>query len=150
MKGLGHSVLTRVCLLALASLLPMRAPADGMVIPQRAFAIPQIPDQQALLHYANGTETLVIETSFKGQGTNFAWVVPFPTLPKVAPVSNGLFPTLQIIFQPKVVLSVAHYWLALPITALLLWLIVLVRRESFFGLLILGVLPNSTYHVRRT
>ena len=140
MKGSGGNVVARVCLLALASLLPVTVLADGMVIPQRAFAIPQIPDQQALLHYADGTETLVIETSFTGQGTNFAWVVPLPAVPKVQPVSTGLFPTLQIIFQPKVMLSVKHYWIALPMAVLAICLIALIRRESFFGLLILGLL----------
>jgi hypothetical protein len=139
-KGLGSSVVGRVCLLALASLLPVVALADGMVIPERAFAIPQIPDQQALIHYANGTETLVIETSFTGQGSNFAWVVPLPAVAKIEPASTGLFPTLQTIFQPKVVLSVRHYWIALPIAALVVWLIRFIRRESFFGLLVLGLL----------
>jgi hypothetical protein len=118
----------------------MSALADGMVIPERAFAIPQIPDQQALIHYANGTETLVIETSFTGQGTNFAWVVPLPAVAKIEPASTGLFPTLQTIFQPKVVLSVRHYWIALPIAALVICLIELVRREPFFWLLVLGLL----------
>ena len=139
-KGLGSSVVGRVCLLALASLLPVVALADGMVIPERAFAIPQIPDQQALIHYANGTETLVIETSFTGQGSNFAWVVPLPAVAKIEPASTGLFPTLQTILQPKVVLSVRHYWIALPIAALVVWLIRFIRRESFFGLLVLGLL----------
>jgi hypothetical protein len=139
MKGSGSSVVARVCLLALACLLPRSVLADGMVIPERAFAIAQIPDQQALLHYANGTETLVIETSFTGQGTNFAWVVPLPAVAQIEPASTGLFPTLQTIFQPKVVLSVRHYWIALPIAALVICLIELVRREPFFGLLIVGL-----------
>lgn len=140
MNGSGSCVIARVCLLVLASLLPMSVLADGMVIPQRAFAIPQIPDQQALIHYANGTETLVIKTSFTGQGTNFAWVVPLPAVARIVPASTGLFPTLQTIFQPKVVLSVRHYWIVLPIAALVICLIELVRREPFFWLLVLGLL----------
>jgi hypothetical protein len=111
-----------------------------MVIPSRAFAIPEIPDQQALIHYAQGTETLVIETSFVGEDTNFAWIVPLPSPAKITPVSAGLFPTLQTIFQPKIVLSVKPYWLALPIGAVVVWLVRRVRRESFFTLLILGIL----------
>ena len=120
MKGSGRFSVAHVCILAFALLLPVLALADGMVIPQRAYAIPQIPDQQALLHYANGTETLVIETAFLGEGTNFAWVVPLPAQAKVAPASTGLFPTLQTIFQSEVVLSVNPYWLALPGAALAL------------------------------
>jgi len=137
MKGPGISICGGVCLLALATLLPVAVLADGMVIPQRTFALPQIPDQQALIHFANGAETLVIETSFVGQGTNFAWVVPLPTVAKVTPASTGLFPTLQTIFQPEVVLSVKHYWIALPIAAVVIWVIRLVRREPFFGALVL-------------
>jgi hypothetical protein len=140
MKGSGVSVVARFCILALAALLPVAALADGMVIPQRAFAIPQIPDQQALLHYANGTETLVIETAFVGQGTNFAWVVPLPAEAKIEPASTGLFPTLQTIFQPEVVLSVKHYWIALPIAAAVLWMVRFIRREPVFGVLVLCLL----------
>jgi hypothetical protein len=144
MKGSGSSIVAWVWLLALASLLPVAVLADGKVISERAFAIPQIPDQQALLHYANGTETLVIETAFTGLGTNFAWVVPLPAVAKIEPASTGLFPTLQTIFQPKVVLSVKHYWIALPITALVIGLIKLVRREPFFWLLVLGLVILAT------
>ena len=140
MKGSGISVIARVCILALSTLSPIAALADGMVIPERAFALPQIPDQQALLHYVNGTETLVIETSFVGQGTNFAWVVPLPAAAKIKPASTGLFPTLQTIFQPEVVLSVNHYWIALPVAALAIWFGWVMRRESFFAVLMLCIL----------
>jgi hypothetical protein len=139
MKASGSSVVARVCTLAVALLLPVAALADGKVISQRAFAIPQIPDQQALLHYANGTETLVIETTFVGPGTNFAWVVPLPTAPKIQPVSPGLFPTLEVIFQPEVVLSVNHYWLALPIAMFVFVMARRLRRESFSALLCFGL-----------
>jgi hypothetical protein len=140
MIGSGTSVVARVWLLALASLLPLTARADGMVIPERAYAIPQIPDQQALIHYSGGTETLVIQTSFTGQGTNFAWVVPLPAVARIEPASTGLFPTLQTIFQPQVVLSVRHVWLIPPVAALVIWLIVLIRREPAFGLLVVSLL----------
>ena len=58
----------------------------------------------------------------------------------IRPASAGLFPRLQTIFQPKVVLSVRHYWIALPIAALVVWLIKLVRREPCFWLVDLGLL----------
>ena len=56
-------------------LAPFCALGDGGFIPSTAFAKAQIPDQRALIHFANGTETLVIDTAFKGEGTNFAWIV---------------------------------------------------------------------------
>lgn len=76
--------------------------ADGKVFPPTAYSIPEIPEQQALIHYANGVEKLVIQTSFTGQGTNFAWIVPLPAVPKIEAATSGLFPTLQYQFQPKV------------------------------------------------
>ncbi len=76
--------------------------ADGKVFPPTAYPLPDIPEQQALIHYANGIEKLVIKTSFTGQGTNFAWIVPLPTVPKIEPVTTGLFPTLQFQFRPEV------------------------------------------------
>ena len=119
------SWLLPVVLLAFLSLTVL---ADGIVIPQRAYAIPQIPDQSALIYYVDGTETLVIETSFAGQGTNFAWIVPLPAVARIEPVSAGLFPTLQSIFQPRIVLSVKHYWVALPLAVMLVWLAKVIRR----------------------
>ena len=139
-KGSWKAVAPAFLLLVLTSISPQGALADGMVIPMRAYAIPTIPDQQALIHFDGKVETLVIETSFSGQGTNFAWIVPLPAPPKIEPVSTGLFRTLQVIFQPEIVLSVRHYWPALPIAAMLVGLIALIRRESFFGLTIAAII----------
>jgi hypothetical protein len=140
MKGSRTIVAARVSVLILASFLPRMAVADGMVIPQRGYALPDIPDQSALIYFTTGSETLVIETSFKGQGTNFAWVVPLPTVPTIEPVSTGLFPTLRTIFQPRVVLSVKHYLLALPAAVLFLFGVSVARRCSFDFLVVLLLL----------
>jgi hypothetical protein len=51
----------------------------------------EIPNQQVLIHYSGGVERLVIETSFRGEGTNRAWVVPLPSALEVKPVSEGFF-----------------------------------------------------------
>ena len=56
-------------------IVPSGAYGDGCILPT-AIAKVQIPDQRALIHFDNGLETLVIDTSFKGDGTNFAWIVP--------------------------------------------------------------------------
>ena len=77
--------------------------ADGMVVPQVFYPKVEIPNQQALIHFANRVERLVIETSFLGEGTNFAWVVPLPSIPEVKPVSEGFFSVLQQAFQPQLV-----------------------------------------------
>ena len=94
----------RIFLSLLLFCLPLTALADGMVVPTVAYpAKVTIPDQRALIHFTNGTERLVIETRFTGAGTNFAWVVPFPSQPVIEEATTGLFPTLQYLFRPEIV-----------------------------------------------
>jgi hypothetical protein len=81
--------------------LPFLARADGKVFrAEAAYARIPIPEQQALICFRDGVEHLVIETSFIASGTNFGWVVPVPTEPKIEASTRGLFPTLRTIFQP--------------------------------------------------
>ncbi|HWI56968.1 MAG TPA: DUF2330 domain-containing protein [Bacillota bacterium] len=88
----------------------MSVRADGMVVPEVFYPKVEIPNQQALIHFADGIEQLVIETAFLGEGTNFAWVVPLPAAPEVKPVSPGFFGALQPAFQPRLVHDVAPYY----------------------------------------
>jgi len=67
-----------------------------------------IPDQQAALSFSNGVERLVIETRFTGAGTNFAWVVPFPSQPLIEEATPGFFPTLRFLCGPKIIHEVPH------------------------------------------
>ncbi len=107
----------------LLTALSPRALADGKVFARYA-AIPQIPDQEALIHYAGGVQTLVISTRFTSvpppdpdnpelaatesgaapaPTPPYAWVVPVPSHPEVLPVTRGLFPTLRTIFAPTII-----------------------------------------------
>ncbi len=73
---------------------------------------PVIPDQEALIAFdrATSTQTLVIQTRFAGDGTDFAWVVPIPggldpsrpVAPEIFATTRGFFPTLRTLFQPHV------------------------------------------------
>jgi hypothetical protein len=109
-------------------LLPLSAFADGMVFPTVAFpAKVEIPNQQALIHFTNGTERLVIETHFMGAGTNFAWIVPLPSEPVIEKASAGLFPTLDYILRPEIVHDVPKHYAAIPALAWLLYLLFFVR-----------------------
>lgn len=73
---------------------------------------PTIPDQEALIAYDPATriQTLVIQTKFQGEGTDFAWVVPIPggpdraspRAPEIFAATTGTFPTLRSLFQPFV------------------------------------------------
>ena len=107
--GKMKSVALGMCL-AWLILIPVCALGDGGFIPSTAFQKVEIPDQRALIHFADGKETLVIDTAFKGNGTNFAWIIPVPSVPTVEPATTGLFSTLQIIFQPKIVHDVTSYY----------------------------------------
>ena len=86
----------RFLLLLLAGWLawPTDARADGKVFSQVTAVKTTTPDQRALLHFADGTETLVVETTFVGAGTNFAWVVPLPAAPEITAVPRTVFTNL--------------------------------------------------------
>jgi hypothetical protein len=83
---------------------------DGMVFPEVVYPKVEIPNQQALIHFSGGVERLVIETSFSGEGTNFAWVVPLPAVPEVRPVSEDFFSRLRGAFAPQLVHRVHPYY----------------------------------------
>jgi hypothetical protein len=89
---------------------PASVLADGMVVPEVFYPKVEIPNQQALIHFSNGIERLVIETSFLGEGTNFAWVVPLPSAPEVKPVSEAFFNGLRQAFRPRLVHQVRPYY----------------------------------------
>ncbi|HEY5914328.1 MAG TPA: DUF2330 domain-containing protein, partial [Verrucomicrobiae bacterium] len=84
--------------------------ADGMVVPEQYYPKVEIPNQQALIHFSDGLERLVIETTFLGAGTNFAWVVPLPSAPEVKAVSESFFGGLQHAFQPELIHRVHPYY----------------------------------------
>jgi hypothetical protein len=106
--------------------------ADGTVFVQmQGIAKPRIPDQSALITFDGKTERLVIETAVEGEGTEFAWVVPVPSLPKVEAATTGVFPTLRMVTRPRVV-GYETDWPLAPVLGLvfglLIWLAICTRR----------------------
>jgi hypothetical protein len=96
----------RRTLILVASLWIAAAPhlqADGIILTPVAAPEVSMPDQRALLVWRNGTETLVIESRFVGQGEDFAWVVPLPAKPEIKPATAGILPALHAVFQPRIV-----------------------------------------------
>lgn len=121
-------------------LLPSALRGDGGFIPATAFERVQIPDQRALIHFANGTETLVIDTAFKGDGTNFAWIIPVPSVPTLEPATTGLFTTLQFLFRPRIVHNVAsYYWIAVFLGILIAFRLWIKHTGESLILFLLGV-----------
>jgi hypothetical protein len=74
--------------------------ADG-----KAFTLaarqPTMPDQRAMIVWDGSVETLLIDTTIEGADGAAAWVVPVPGAPEVLEVEAGLFPTLQVVMQPR-------------------------------------------------
>lgn len=103
------------------------ASADGKVF-ARDDAVVRIPDQEALIIWRDGVQTLVVETRFNHRqsdhqaghdskpaesGTQdiapaYAWLIPIPGdgiaqghAPEVLAATRGVFPTLRSIFSPR-------------------------------------------------
>ncbi len=105
--------------------------ADGFVIPPTAFPTEiTIPDQRALIQFANGTERLVIETRFTGAGTNFCWVVPLPSEPTIEAATTGIFPTLQFLLHPKLIHNRTALFPAFTAGLILIYLLVILRSNA--------------------
>lgn len=109
--------------------------ADGRVLPRTGIPEVAIPDQEALISWVDGVETLVIRTTFRGEGEDFAWVVPVPSLPEVEPETAGLLPTLRSIVSPRVEDGGIAVW-PFAVLAFLVGVLVLFRgaREVLAGL----------------
>lgn len=103
-----------IVILSVALIGSFDARADGKVFSQ-SIVPTTIPDQRAMLHYADGRETLVIETSFKGSGTNFGWVIPFPAEPLIEKVSLEFFPILNHSFQPRLETGESQMWIVFAV-----------------------------------
>lgn len=80
--------------LILAFLLPSLVLADGMILPPPDRYMFET-DQQGVIFFEDGVETLILSTSFRGDADNFAWVIPTPARPKVEKASKEIFIALR-------------------------------------------------------
>lgn len=159
---IGRIATPRLLLLLLAwltiSFAPSSAIADGKVFRSALAEPPPIPDQQALICYNPVTQvqTLAIETRFQLSATSpkdpaklapdsYAWVVPIPgpEAPIITPGTTGFFPTLRVIFQPRV-RDMRGPEYAYPVLLAVGVILVLVRMTergtAFVGVLLAGLL----------
>ena len=137
------------CVLGVTILCPT-AHADGIYMPPKAFKkMPEIPAQRAVLTWRDGMERMVVESTFKGEGDRFGWVIPLPAEPKsFEAVSPGFLKTLAFNTQPTIehdeLLSSPNGFLVLLAIVLgLLALIAYARggmRPSLFMFLLLTML----------
>src|SRR5262245_55000855 len=103
----GFALLARVFVMLVTA---VGALADGKILPQLYAPVVQTPDQQAFISCSNGVERLVIETSLAGAGTNFAWVLPLPSVPRIEAVSAEFFPNLRKAFRSRLIHRPGQYY----------------------------------------
>ncbi len=72
------------------------------------------PSQRALIRWdaATRTETLVVETTVCGAGTDFAWVLPLPATPTIEQSTTGLFASLRPFGAVTAGVDIRPWWLA--------------------------------------
>lgn len=63
------------------------------------------PVQKALIIHDKGIEQLILQVSYKGNASEFAWLVPTPSRPEVSKVDAPIFHLLHRATAPKV-----RYW----------------------------------------
>jgi len=61
------------------------------------------PTQKAVILHNAGVERLILEATYQGNITDFAWVVPTPNLPKLDKAESLLFEELHYLTQPTLV-----------------------------------------------
>ncbi len=61
-----------------------------------------MPDQQALIHFKDGVETLAIETALHGFAGELCVGGAAAAAPEVSPATPGLFKTLRAMHQPEI------------------------------------------------
>lgn len=84
----------------IALLLPAAVRADGIIFPPPDYWM-QETDQKAAIFYEQGTETMVISISFRGDAKSFSWIVPTPTRPDVSKSTDELFTALENLTMPE-------------------------------------------------
>jgi hypothetical protein len=127
---------------------------DGLLLgpPAAVAAVPDIPQQRALIAWADGRERLVIETAFVARGTNFAWLLPLPAPPEIRAVDGGVFTALENAFAPRLVHHVRLYCLGfLFITGLVVLGQRAIREEPWLpgDIALVVALAGGTWWVTR-
>lgn len=78
------------------------ARADGKFYPSRSMLEqPSIPYQRALILHRDGEQTLVVESSMKGEPGEYGWLLPVPAVPHdFGTVSPRIFGNLSVVTSP--------------------------------------------------
>lgn len=136
--------MTRPSMLSLLTLLLLSMPlhADGVYVPEVAFAAePSIPHQRALISWRDGTETLVVESTFQSASPSVGWLLPLPDKPTKLEVADpGMLKSLDMCIQPVIHHDLYEIWIIplilaaafLPIGAVMVFIMDRQRRISAY------------------
>lgn len=100
----------RAALIIAVALLVVQGPAvaDGVFVPTeqqwragRERSLINEPEQKAVVFFGKGREQLIISPGYQGQASDFAWVVPVPSRPKVDILKGAIFHELAKLTEPK-------------------------------------------------
>jgi len=85
-------------LLILVGVWPVRA--DGMLIYRPEMRVDET-GQRAVILFDGKVQTLIVSTTFRGQASEFVWVVPVPSRPEVEAGMDEVFTALDDYTRPK-------------------------------------------------
>jgi hypothetical protein len=125
-------------IMSVVTMVSSSAMTNGMTFPAATAKSlnTSVPAQQALITFDGVRETLILQIQFTGEGDDFAWVVPLPTMPEVEAATPNLFPFLNHVTQPRIVTSFSLIVPSLLIALLALSLRVLATRKSVISWLL--------------
>ncbi len=100
MSRAGRRVFLVVCSLGLVR----SGWADGGMFPAQFAGSGESADQRAIVVFDEGHETLILQTAYEGESTDFAWVIPIPVLPRAGAISTvapAVFDHLYELTEPR-------------------------------------------------
>jgi hypothetical protein len=74
---------------------PVRSFADGVFVWRNEHSDIREPEQKALVLFDRGLEDLVLEVRYEGAVSDFGWIVPLPSRPRMRPDDPKIFEELN-------------------------------------------------------
>ncbi len=78
--------------------------SDGIYIPEKAYKLPDITAQRAIISFKDGTETVIISSTLDSKSQELGWIIPLPKNPDLVEKANaGLLDAIAHASQPKII-----------------------------------------------
>jgi hypothetical protein len=92
-----------VILIAFLMLCP-KVYSDGIYMPSKAYAIPNITAQRALISHKDGVEHLVISSALDSEAQELGWVIPLPSPPtSIEEAEAGILEMISAAAHPNII-----------------------------------------------